>query len=267
MRTGGFHSQRGTGALRLAILGGIALLGGLLAACSAGRPMPTTFGGLPSTDPATTRQPTVAAPTGEPVVTSGASLRYVALGDSYTIGTSVTAPERWPDQLVALVPRLELVANLAVNGFTSGDVIEIELPRLDDLRPEFITLLIGVNDVVQRVSPETYRDNVGKILDDAVGRVGAGRVLVVTTPDYTVTPAGADYGDPATQAAGIRANNAIISEVAGELAVRVVDIHDISLGAGTDRGLVASDGLHPSGAQYARWVERIGPAVRDLLDE
>ena len=53
-------------------------------------------------------------------------IRYVALGDSYTIGTSVDAGERWPDQLVARLARpgspdepvfaLELVANLAVNG-------------------------------------------------------------------------------------------------------------------------------------------------------
>ena len=80
-------------------------------------------------------------------------LRYVALGDSYTIGTSVAEADRWPNQLVARVPTLELVANLGVNGFTSRDLIEVELPQLDALRPEFITVLIGVNDVVQGVPP------------------------------------------------------------------------------------------------------------------
>ena len=194
-------------------------------------------------------------------------MRYVALGDSYTIGTSVAERERWPNQLVALEPRLELVANLAVNGFTSRDVIEVELPRLDALRPEFITLLIGVNDVVQGVPAETYRMNVRRVLEDAVERVGANRVLVVTTPDYTVTPSGSDYGAPAQQAAGIRENNAIITDVAGALGIAVVDIHDISLEAATDPSLVAYDGLHPSGAQYARWVERILPSVSMLLGE
>ena len=193
-------------------------------------------------------------------------VRYVALGDSYTIGTSVAEPERWPNQLRSRLPDLELVANLGVNGFTSRDVISVELPKLDALRPEFITLLIGVNDVVQGVPPETYRANVLQILDDAVDRVGADRVLVVTTPDYTVTPAGGDYGDPATQAAGIRANNAIIAEVAGIYAIPVVDIYDISLGAASDRALVASDGLHPSGAQYALWVDRIVPVLLARLE-
>ena len=191
--------------------------------------------------------------------------RYVALGDSYTIGTSVGEDERWPNQLVAREPRLQLVANLGVNGFTSRDLIELELPRLDGLRPELLSVLIGVNDVVQGVPAVAYRANVADILGAAVRHVGAGGVFVVTTPDYTVTPSGADYGNPARQAAGIRENNAIIVEAAARLGIIVVDIHDISLQAANDRSLVAGDRLHPSGAQYARWVERIAPVVEELL--
>jgi lysophospholipase L1-like esterase len=182
----------------------------------------------------------------------------------------VAEAERWPNQLVSgladSVP-LELVANLAVNGFTLRDVIERELPRLASLRPELVSLLIGVNDVVQGVSPEAYRRNVEAILDDLVDRVGASRVLVVTTPDYTVTPAGAHYGDPSRQAAGIREINRVLTAAAATRGVVVVDIHDISLRAKDDGTLVARDGLHPSGAQYALWVERIAPAVRNLLAE
>ena len=141
----------------------------------------------------------------------------------------------------------------------------MELPRLPALRPELLTLLIGVNDVVQRVPDAVYRGNVADILDALVGHVGAGRVVLVTTPDYTVTPAGADYGDPATQSAAVRRNNAINTELAGDRGIAVVDIHDVSLLAATDRSLVADDGLHPSGAQYALWVERIAPVVSGAL--
>ena len=195
----------------------------------------------------------------------GTPLRYVALGDSYTIGTSVAEAERWPNQLVAQLGELELVANLGVNGFTTQDVIDEELPELQRLRPELVTLLIGVNDVVQSVPEATYRGNVALILDRLAGAVGAGRVIVVTTPDYTVTPAGGDYGDPVTQSAAVRRNNAINTELAHARAISVVDIYDLSLAAATDRSLVASDGLHPSGAQYALWVGRIGPALERLL--
>jgi lysophospholipase L1-like esterase len=166
---------------------------------------------------------------------------------------------------VAREPRLELVANLGVNGFTSGDLIEVELPRLDGLRPDFLSVLIGVNDVVQGVPASVYRANVAEILAVVVDRVGAGRAVVVTTPDNTVTPRGADYGESAQQAAGIRENNAIIAAAAAALGIAVVDIHDISLEAAMDRSLVAGDGLHPSGAQYARWVDRIRPAIEVLL--
>jgi lysophospholipase L1-like esterase len=192
-------------------------------------------------------------------------LRFVALGDSYTIGTSVTEAERWPNQLVARLPDLELAANLGINGFTSRDVIEVELPQLPPLRPDVVTLLIGVNDVVQGVSEGAYRRNVAVILDKLVEQVGAAHVLVITTPDYTVTPSGADYGDPVRQSARIRANNEIITDVARGLGIAVVDIYGISVEARGDSSLVAVDGLHPSGEQYRRWVERIAPVLASML--
>ncbi len=91
----------------------------------------------------------------------GPALRYVALGDSYTIGTSVAAADRWPDRLVAALkadgaadgPWLELVANLGVDGYTTADLIRDELPPLAGLRPDVVSVLIGVNDVVQGVVP------------------------------------------------------------------------------------------------------------------
>ena len=209
------------------------------------------------------------AESGAPTPSGAGALRYVALGDSFTIGTSVDLDARWPNQLVDALgtspPTLDLVANLGVNGFTSRDVIDVELPRVEALHPEFVSLLIGVNDVVQGIPADDFRRNATAILDGLVGRVGGGRILVVTTPDYTVTPAGADYGDPAQQAAAIRAFNDILSGLAAARGIAVADIYDISLRAGTDRSLVASDGLHPSGAQYALWVERIVPEVERLL--
>jgi lysophospholipase L1-like esterase len=90
---------------------------------------------------------------------------------------------------------------------------------------------------------------------------------VITTPDYTVTPRGRDFGDPTQQAAEIRRFNTAIAELASERGISVVDIHDLSLEAATDRSLVADDGLHPSGAQYARWVDRIAPVVEALIRE
>jgi acyl-CoA thioesterase-1 len=206
-------------------------------------------------------------------VPTGPAVRYVALGDSYTIGTSVRADERFPDQLVASLgpglrpglPALRLVANLGVNGYTSADLIREELPVFDRLDPGLATLLIGVNDVVQAVPFATYEANVATILDALLARLPAERIVTVAIPDYTVTPAGADYGDPARQHAAIVAENAAMARLSEVRSIRFVDIFDISLEASADRTLVASDGLHPSGQQYARWVERIRPVVEGSL--
>lgn len=194
-------------------------------------------------------------------------VRFLALGDSYTIGTSVTEAERWPNQLVARVTELDLVANPAVNGYTSADLIRDELSQLDALRPEFVTVLIGVNDVVQGVPETTYAANVDHILDTLRDRLSPDRLLCIATPDYTQTPRGAEYGDPARQREGIQRANAILREACELREVTfVADVFAISQRAGEDPSLVAGDGLHPSGAQYQLWVDAIAPVVRDLLD-
>ena len=197
-------------------------------------------------------------------------LRYVALGDSYTIGTSVEPAERWPDRLVAALdgspPMLELVANLGVNGYTSGDLIRDELPAVGPLSPGFASVLIGVNDVVQGVPAATYAANVERILDTLLAILEPGRIVTVAIPDYTVTPAGADYGDPRRQHDGIVLSNDAMARQSAALGVRFVDIFDLSRQAAVDRSLVADDGLHPSGQQYALWVGRIAPVVAELLD-
>jgi acyl-CoA thioesterase I len=111
-------------------------------------------------------------------------LRYVALGDSYTIGTSVREPDRWPNQLAATLEsraRLELVANLAVTGYTSADLIARELPQLEELHPQFASLLIGVNDVVRGVPLEKYRSNVRHILGELLALLASNRIVVVST--------------------------------------------------------------------------------------
>ncbi len=203
---------------------------------------------------------------------SGRPIRYVALGDSYTIGTSVATAERFPDQLVAALAgaspplHLDLVANLGVDGFTTADLLRDEVPTLASLEPGFATVLIGVNDVVQRVPLARYRDRAAMILDAVLDHVHApDRVVVVSVPDYTVTPAGADYGEPVERSAGIDAVNRAMTDLATARGIAFVDITDISRDAARDRSLVAIDGLHPSGRQYARWVERITPVVTALL--
>jgi acyl-CoA thioesterase I len=205
---------------------------------------------------------------------TAADLRWVALGDSYTIGTSVAAADAWPAQLVARLAAdpppttLELVANHAANGATAADVVRSQLPLLQrEPVLGFASLLIGVNDVVQGASGHAYRANVATILDALLARLAPARILGVETPDYTVTPMGAAFGDPAQRRAAILRFNAVFAGLCRDRGIRFVDgILAISGDAHRDLVLVASDGLHPSAEQYRRWVsERIEPSVRAQL--
>ncbi len=224
---------------------------------------PSTRATETATDPSVSPQFSGIEPTAE-----AGPIRYVALGDSYTIGTSVMADQRWPNQLVQqLRPDydLQLAANLGVNGYTSADLITYELPQLESLDAGFLSLLIGVNDVVQKVPAQDYRDNLESIFASLLAKVPADRIFVVSTPDYTLTPQGAAYGDPTKQSERIERFNEILSDVATEKGILYVDISPVADQVTEDPTLVASDGLHPSGKQYAGWVEIIAAQVRAML--
>ncbi len=257
----------------MSLLAVVSVLAGCVAASPPPAASPTslaTMSETAATSGTSTGMATAApSPTHTPIVApSSGPIGFLPLGDSYTIGTSVTEAERWPDQLVTLlgdrVP-LRLVANPAVNGFTSDDLIRDELGLVDVHRPGLVSVLIGANDVVRRVPEERYRANVEQILDHLVARVGAGRIFAVATPDYTLTPAGADYGDPETNRARIGRFNGILRTEAEERLIPFVDITPVADQAGSDLSLVARDGLHPSGRQYLAWAELIAPVVEGML--
>jgi lysophospholipase L1-like esterase len=197
------------------------------------------------------------------------AVQYVALGDSYTIGTSVGEADRWPNQLVARLAgtggELELAANLGVNGYTSDDLISRELPALGGHRPDFVTVLIGVNDVVRRVPRDRYSANVDYILDQLLARLPANRIVVVSTPDYTLTPSGAAFGDPDQQSAAIADFNEVERAAAAARGIAFVDIGAVARRVAGDLTLVADDGLHPSAKQYSGWVDLVAPVVERLL--
>lgn len=195
-------------------------------------------------------------------------IRYVALGDSYTIGTSAGIEDRFPNQLVQKLDgkvALDLVANLGVNGYTSADLIDEELPHVHTLQPGFVTVLIGVNDVVQGVDAQTYTTNVGEILDTLVDQLTPGRIVVVSVPDYTRTPYGSAFGDPAQQQAEIANFNSIMRSAVESRGIAFVDISPVAGRVGTETGLLADDGLHPNGNQYGQWADLIAPVVEELF--
>jgi lysophospholipase L1-like esterase len=161
---------------------------------------------------------------------------------------------------------MTLSRNLAAQGQTSEDVITDQLGAVPELRPHLVTLQVGANDTI---SPDTdldeYRANIGTILDALLEDVPAGRIFAVTTPDYTLTEGGGDFGSREAQREEIRAANEILAEETASRAITLIDISPVSDRVAEDPTLVGSDGLYPSAKQYAGWVELIAPPIRAAL--
>lgn len=186
--------------------------------------------------------------------------RYLALGDSYTIGESVPASERFPVQLARALGLGEPQI-IAKTGWTT-DELNAAIDAADPRGPfDLVTLLVGVNNQYRGRSADEYRTQFAALLDRAIGFAGgdAGKVIVVSIPDWGVTPF-AEGRDRAKIAREIDQFNAINREEAARAGARWVDITPIS--RRNDPTLVAADGLHPSGKQYAEWVKAIARVGR-----
>jgi lysophospholipase L1-like esterase len=197
-------------------------------------------------------------------------IRYAVIGDSYSCGEGATPKESWPELLTqhlnAQGLHVDLVSNPSVTGWTTKDAIDRELPKFINSNPSFATLLIGVNDWVQGVDDATFRKHFSSLLDQMLAVLpNKEHLLVVTIPDFGVTPTGPKYSRHRDISAGLTRFNQIVIEEAKTRGLRVVDIFSLSKKMGEDRSLVAKDGLHPSAKEYAEWEKIIFPAALELL--
>jgi lysophospholipase L1-like esterase len=201
---------------------------------------------------------------------SAAKIRYAAIGDSYSIGEGASPNESWPAVLTKRLKSegfdIELVANPSRTGWTTQDAIDRELPVFLKAKPDFSTLQIGVNDWVQGVGETVFRKRFAFLLDQMLGVLSNKKhLLVVTIPDFGVTPTGARYANGRDISQGINRFNEIIQEEATNRGLTIVDVFPLSKKMGTDRSLVAADGLHGSAKEYAEWEKIIFPAALELL--
>lgn len=212
-------------------------------------------------------------PIPEQETTSMPSLRYLALGDSYTIGESVDESERWPNQLADLLsPHLEVdkieVTIIAKTGWTTDELwtgiqaTEISLPY------DMVSLLIGVNNQYRGRDIDEYLEQFVFLLNKSIEYAGgdADKVIVLSIPDWGVTPF-AQGRDASQIASEIDAFNSVNREETENAGAHYVDITPISREAVNDPSLTAPDGLHPSGKMYAMWAEKTLPIALEVLSK
>lgn len=203
---------------------------------------------------------------------NGIPLAYLALGDSYTIGEGVAEDGRWPVQLARALrdegieladPRI-----IATTGWSTDELAA----AIDAAGPlgtyDLVSLLIGVNNQYRERGVEEYRGQFEALLRRAIGLAGgrADRVLVLSIPDWGVTPFAAASGrDRGVIAAELDAFNAAARVACRAAGVAFVDITPVSRARGHEPEMLAADGLHPSAAMYALWAQLALPVARDLL--
>ena len=199
-------------------------------------------------------------------------MKYLALGDSYTIGEGVAEDGRWP-VVLARALRAEGVALedpriIATTGWTTDELAA----AIDAAEPlgewDFVSLLVGVNNQYRGRSLENYREEFTTLLQRAIGfaRGRAERVLVLAIPDWGVTPFGTASGrDVAQIARELDAFNAAAAAICAEHGVAFVDIAPVARVRGAEAAMLAEDGLHPSAAMYALWAAQALPVARRLL--
>lgn len=194
---------------------------------------------------------------------------YLALGDSYTIGESVTADERWPVVLVSRLRPTGVVLDdpqiVAVTGWTTDELAQGMDAAVLTPPYDLVSLQIGVNNQYRGRSVEDYRQQLANLLARAIGLAGdrPGRVVVVSIPDWGVTRFAREQGrDQARIAEELDEYNASARAESLRAGARFVDITSVSR---QHPDALADDGLHPSATQYASWVDRIEPMVREAL--
>ena len=204
----------------------------------------------------------------------GAERRGVlALGDSYTIGEGVPEADRWPVQLVALLREHGVAIDdpriIATTGWTT-DELDAGIDAAHAVEPiptdhALVSLLIGVNNQYRGRSLDDYEAQFTALLDRAIGFAGGepGRVIVLAIPDWGVTPFAIQSGRDRQQiAAQLDAFNAAAQRIGIGRGARFADTAAVSRERGGEVAMLADDGLHPSGAMYARWAEAVAAQLR-----
>ena len=202
-----------------------------------------------------------------PTAVAADPLRYLALGDSYTIGVGASDehhnfPTLLSRRVSAATGRLIRLTNPAVDGYTTDDLIMNELDQIDSVAPHYVTVLIGANDIARGRTRLEYQGSLVWIYDVIAARgLSPTRIAAISIPDWSAVPGAARFGRPEQLRLMIDGFNALARAEAAARGFLWVDLSELSRSRPGGAGWLAPDGLHPGDAQYAAWAEEIWDQV------
>jgi len=197
-------------------------------------------------------------------------IRYVAIGDSYTVATGIEEKDSWPSQLTQKLKsagiKINLIEILGMRGATSQQIINEAMPLLKNLKPGFITLLIGVNDWIREgISSSKFKIRIKNLIDGIQSNLPPKKLLLITIPDFSCSPQKKNWGYGKSATNGITRLNKILKTEAALRDLVIVDIYPLSQNLCSQVGMFSDDGVHPSALQYSKWVDLIFPHLIDNL--
>jgi len=198
------------------------------------------------------------------------SFRMLALGDSYTIGSGLPLEDSWPNQMTSQLRQKGIkIADpviIAQSGWTSLNLIEALNAYPPSVSFDLVSLQIGVNDQYERIEPSVYAENFRDLLNRSISlsRKGPDGVLVLSIPDWSVTPHAGEFDRDHVQEE-VDQYNAINLAAALSQGVKYIDITSSSRFAEQHPELLADDGLHPTWEMYWNWTGLIQPTALSIL--
>lgn len=197
-------------------------------------------------------------------------IKYLALGDSYTIGQSVAYEESYPIQLQTRLEadsiEVDTTIIIATTGWTTANLkAGIAAADLQDTF-DLVSLLIGVNNFFQGKPRDEYEIEFEELLQQAIDFAGGKKenVFVISIPDYAYTPFG--NGNPSISQ-GIDDFNASNKMITEDYGISYFNITPISREGLDKPEYVDDDKLHPSGLQYGLWIDLLYEDIKSKVEQ
>ena len=197
-------------------------------------------------------------------------MKYLALGDSYTIGETVPKNGSFPFQLAKALEKNALTAFdevkvIAKTGWTTDELKEAISTANPNSDYDLVSLLIGVNNQYRGYPINQFDKEFEELLKLAIGFAKGknSNVVVVAIPDYGCTPFGAEKANQID--VELKQYNQICAQKAKKYGVAFVNTYKTSKRAKSESELIADDQLHPSQKMYTLWVNEILPIAEKII--
>jgi acyl-CoA thioesterase-1 len=205
----------------------------------------------------------------ENVMENSKPIHYLAIGDSTGVGVGAQQGGGYVARLFERIKHERpgsTLTNLCVSGATTSDLIELQLQRAIDERPDLVTVGIGINDITRMLPPDRFSQNYEEIVSRLKNETDA-RIVVSNLPDISYAPAIPISLRPQLQTQLVEYNRRI-EEIAQRHEVHLADsytpTHDL---LPSHPEFFSEDGFHPSEIGYEYWAKTLWPVVRDSIKE